>query len=56
MLGKSRAKSTLFLSVVSWINLCGGSWVVPSSQVLMKMTGVDTFRESNKVADTHANW
>ena len=46
----------LFLSVVWWINLCGSSWVVPSGQELMKMTGVDIFRESNKAADTHANW
>ena len=38
--GKSRAKSTLFLTVVWWINLCGGSWVVLSGQELMKMTGV----------------
>ena len=30
--------------------------VVPSGQELMKMTGVDIFHESNKVADTHAYW
>ena len=56
--GKSRAKSTLFLSVVWWINLCGGSWVVLSDREMMRMIGWcgHIFRESNKAADTHANW
>ena len=56
MLGKSRAKSTLFESVVWWINLCGGSWEVLSGRELMRMIGVGiSFRESNNAADTHAN-
>ena len=41
-LGKSRVMSMLFLSVVWWINLCGGSWVVLSGRELMRMIGVDT--------------
>ena len=58
MPGKSRAKNTLFLSVVWWVNLCGGAWGVLSGQELMKMTDWcrHIFRESNKAADTHANW
>ena len=39
----SRAKSMLFLSVVWWINLCGGSWVVLSGRELMRMIGVGIF-------------
>ena len=55
--GKSRAKSTLFLSVVLWINLCGGSWVVLSGREQMRMIGVGiSFASQNKAADTHANW
>ena len=51
------AKSTLFLSVVWWINLCGDSWVVPSGRELMRDDWCrHIFRESNKAADTHANW
>ena len=30
----------LFLCVVWWINLCGGSWVVLSGRELMRMIGV----------------
>ena len=48
--------SMLFLCVVWWFNLCGGSWVVLSGRELMRMIGVGhIFRESNKAADTHAN-
>ena len=57
VLGKSRAKSTLFLSVVWWVGLCGGSWVVLFGQEMMRVIGCrHIFRESNKTADTRANW
>ena len=56
-LGRSRAMSMLFLSVVWWINLCGGSWVVLSGRELMRMIGVGiSFVSRTKLRDTHANW
>ena len=51
--GKSRAKSTLFLSVVWWINLCGGSWVVHSGQELMRMIGLGISFASQTELRTH---
>ena len=55
--GKSGAKSTLFVSVVWWLNLCGGFLGGTFRP------GTDEndwcrhfFREWNKAADTHANW
>ena len=53
MPGNSRANSTLFLSVVWWINLCGGSLVVLSGQELMKMTGVGISFASQTKPRTH---
>ena len=47
------AKSTLFLSVVWWINLCGGSWMVLSGQELMNMTGVGISFASPTKLRTH---
>ena len=44
--------SMLFLCVVWSINLCGGTWMVHSDRELMR----HIFRESNKAADTRADW
>ena len=35
--------STLFLSVVWWINLCGGTWMVHSGRELSRLIGVGIF-------------
>ena len=53
VLGKSRAMSMLFLCVVWWINLCGGSWVVLSGRELMKMTGAGISFASRSKLRTH---
>ena len=50
---KSREKSTLFLSVVWWINLCGGSWVVLSDRELVRMIGVGISFASQTKLQTH---
>ena len=53
VLGKSRAISMLFPSVVWWINLCGGSWVVLSGRELMRMIGVGISFVSRTKLRTH---
>ena len=50
---KSMAKSMLFLSVVWWINLCGGSWVALSGRELMRMIGVGISSASQTKLQTH---
>ena len=53
VLGKSRAMSMLFLCVVWWINLCGGSWVVLSGRELMRVIGVGISFVSRTKLRTH---
>ena len=48
--------STVHTCVMLLINLCDGIWVGSFVQEMMRVAGADIFRESNKAADTHANW